>query len=83
MAENPLKLFARRSERFASPTMQMRFGRLLKRASSRVLVWVILTFVMSRFWAPAHARRLESFWKEFADDFDLTLSLCAAFHQGI
>jgi hypothetical protein len=77
MAEDPLKLFARRSERFPQPDDADVLRSAVEKGIEQIpAVGPILTFVTSRFWAPVHARRLELFWKEFADDFEKHCAEC-------
>jgi hypothetical protein len=79
MADDPVKLFATRAERFPHPDD----GDTLRAAIEKGVELVpvagpITTFITSRFWAPSASRRLEEWLKEFADDFDRHCEGCKA-----
>ena len=71
MAEDPVKLFATRAERFPQPSDGETLREAIEKGVEQIPVaGPITTFIASRFWAPSASRRLEEWLKEFADDFD-------------
>jgi len=77
MADDPIKLFASRSERFPHPDDGDTLKAAIERGVEQVpVVGPITTFITSRFWAPSASRRLEEWLKEFADDFDRHCESC-------
>jgi hypothetical protein len=71
MVEDPIKLFATRSERLPQPDDGDTLRAAIEKGIEQVPVaGPITTFIASRFWVPSATRRLEEWLKEFADDFD-------------
>jgi hypothetical protein len=78
MAEDPIKLFATRSERFPQPDDVQTLREAIEKGIEQVPVaGPITNFIVSRFWAPSASRRLEEWLKEFADDFDRHCAGCS------
>jgi hypothetical protein len=78
MTEDPIKLLARRSQRFPQADDGDTLRAAIERGIEQVPVFGPATsFVMSRFWVPGATRRLEEWLKEFADDFDRHCKSCS------
>jgi hypothetical protein len=77
MAEDPIKLFSSRAERFPKPDDSQTLREAIEKGIEQVPVFgPITTFVTSRFWAPSASARLEEWLKELADDFDRHCETC-------
>jgi hypothetical protein len=71
MPEDPIKLFATRSERLPEPDDAQTLREAIEKGIEQVpFAGPITNFIVSRFWVPNASRRLEEWLKEFADDFD-------------
>jgi len=77
MAEESIKLFSTRAERYPQPDASDAVYSALEKTIDQVPVFgPATTLMMSRFWVPSASRRLEEWLKEFARDFDEHCSHC-------
>ena len=79
MVEDLIKLFPTRADRLPQTDDAQTFREAIEKGIEQVPVaGPITTFVMSRFWAPSAARRLEGWLREVADDFDRHCEGCSS-----
>lgn len=77
MAEDPIKLFSTRAERYPQSDAGDSIRAGLEKTINQVPVFgPVTTLMMSRFWVPSATRRLEEWLKEFSDDFDRHCAEC-------